>query len=187
MLGEAALDAGFDPMVSETHGMAQRGGIVVSTVVLGELKSPIISPGEADVLLGFEGLETFRALNYCHAKSLVIANTATIAPYPVATGQAQYPPVERLMQLLGEHVGGLLAFDAGERARQAGSALAVNMVLLGALAATGSLPFSQEDLQRILSTRTNPKFLEANLNAFQTGVDAAQDSQNWVRRLPSRH
>ena len=88
---------------------------------------------------------------------------------------------------IAEHVGGLLAFDAGERARQAGSALAVNMVLLGALAATGSLPFSQEDLQRILSTRTNPKFLEANLNAFQTGVDAAQDSQNWVRRLPSRH
>src|SRR3990172_4221669 len=72
LLGEAALAAGFNPMVSETHGMAQRGGIVVSTVVLGELKSPIISAGEADVLLGFEALETFRALDRCHAGTLVI-------------------------------------------------------------------------------------------------------------------
>jgi indolepyruvate ferredoxin oxidoreductase beta subunit len=167
--------------------MAQRGGIVVSTVVLGELKSPIISPGEADVLLGFEALETFRALDRCHARSLVIANTAAIAPYPVATGQAQYPPVPRLLRLMGEHVGELLAFDASDRARQAGSALAVNMVLLGALAAAAYLPFSEEDLLHILRTRTNPKFLEANLNAFQAGVDAAQDSQNWVRRPASWH
>ena len=61
------------------------------------------------------------------------------------------------------------------------------MVLLGALAATTSLPFSQEDLLHILRTRTNPKFLEANLNAFQAGMDAAQDSQNWLRRPPSWH
>ena len=187
VLGEAGLEAGFSPLVSETHGMAQRGGIVVSTVVLGEVKSPIISPGEADVLLGFEALEAFRALNYCHARSLVIANTAAIAPYPVAIGQARYPKVKRMMQLMGEHVGGLLAFDAGERARQAGSPLAVNMVLLGALAATAYLPFSQEDLLHILRTRTNPKFLEANLKAFQAGVEAAQDPQNWVSRPASWH
>jgi indolepyruvate ferredoxin oxidoreductase beta subunit len=187
VLGEAALEAGYSPLVSETHGMAQRGGIVVSTVVLGELKSPIISPGEADVLLGFEALEAFRALNYCHAKSLVIANTAAVAPYPVATGQAQYPAVDRLLQLLGQHVGGLLAFDAGARARQSGSPLAVNMVLLGALAATAYLPFSQEELRHILTTRTNPKFLEANLNAFQAGVDAAQNSRYWIRRPATWH
>ena len=97
VLGEAALAAGLDPLVSETHGMAQRGGIVVSTVVLGDLKSPIISLGEADIVLGFEALETFRALDRCHAGTLVIANTATIVPYPVAIGQAQYPPVERML------------------------------------------------------------------------------------------
>ena len=187
VLGEAALEAGFSPLVSETHGMAQRGGIVVSTVVLGEVKSPIISPGEADVLLGFEALEAFRALSYCHGRSLVIANTAAIPPYPVATGKAQYPPVDRLMELLAEHVGGLLAFDAGERARRAGSPLAVNMVLLGALAASASLPFSEEDLRQIIHTRTNPKFLEANLNAFQAGVDAAQNSKNWLKRPAAWH
>jgi indolepyruvate ferredoxin oxidoreductase beta subunit len=187
VLGEAALEAGFSPLVSETHGMAQRGGIVVSTVVLGELKSPIISPGEADVLLGFEALEAFRALSYCHGRSLVIANTAAIPPYPVAIGKAQYPPVERLMELLAGQVGGLLAFDAGERARRAGSPLAVNMVLLGALAASASLPFSDQDLRQILRTRTNPKFLEANLLAFQSGEDAAGNSKNWLKRPATWH
>src|SRR5512142_2627779 len=74
VLGEAALAAGLNPLVSETHGMAQRGGIVISTVILGALQSPISSLGEADIVLGFEALETFRALERCHAGTLVIAN-----------------------------------------------------------------------------------------------------------------
>ena len=181
VLGEAALAAGFSPLVSETHGMAQRGGIVVSTVVLGDLQSPLVSPGEADVLLGFEALETFRALDRCHPRSLVIANTATIVPYPVAIGQAQYPPVARLLDLMAGQVGSLLAFDAGALARQAGSPLAVNMVLLGALAATDCLPFPAAAILEVVRTRTNPKFLEANLQALQLGTAAAGNPANWRR------
>jgi indolepyruvate ferredoxin oxidoreductase beta subunit len=182
LLGEAALDAGLNPMVSETHGMAQRGGIVVSTVVLGDLKSPLISPGEADVVLGFEALEAFRALDRCHAGSLVITNTATIVPYPVAIGKAQYPSVDEMFRRLAEHVGALLAFDAGELARQAGSPLAVNMVLMGALAATDLLPFPAETVLTVVRTRTKEKFLASNLKAFDLGAAAAQNSGNWLRR-----
>jgi indolepyruvate ferredoxin oxidoreductase, beta subunit len=185
LLGEAALDAGFNPMVSETHGMAQRGGIVVSTVVLGDLKSPLISPGEADVVLGFEALEAFRALDRCHAKSLVIANTATIVPYPVAIGKAQYPSVDEMFHRLAAHVGGLLAFDAGKLARQAGSPLAVNMVLMGALAATNLLPFPADAVLTVVRTRTKEKFLASNLKAFDLGAAAAQDSGNWLRQSMS--
>ena len=181
LIGEAALAAGFNPLVSETHGMAQRGGIVVSTVILGDLRSPLISPVEADVVLGFEALEAFRALDRCHAKTLVITNTAAIVPYPVAVGQAKYPPVESMMRLLAEQVGALLAFDAEALARQSGSPLAVNMVLLGALAATDRLPFPREGLLNMIRTRTNPKFLEANLNAFQMGTASAQDPGNWLK------
>ena len=181
LLGEAALDAGFNPLVSETHGMAQRGGIVVSTVVLGGLQSPLISPGEADILLGFEALESFRALVRCHPRSLVIANTAAIVPYPVATGQAQYPSVDLMMQVLAARVGALLAFDAGALAREAGSPLAVNMVLLGALAATAPLPFPGVGILEVIRTRTNPKYLEANLHAFRLGAEAARDRTNWRR------
>jgi indolepyruvate ferredoxin oxidoreductase beta subunit len=181
LLGEAALAAGYNPMVSETHGMAQRGGIVVSTVVLGNLKSPLISPGEADIVLGFEALEAFRALDRCHARSLVIANTAILVPYPVAIGQAKYPPVEQMFHRLAEQVGALLAFDAGALARQAGSPLAVNMVLLGALAATQYLPLAAADLLSVIRTRTKEQFLAANLKAFELGAAAARDPGNWRR------
>jgi indolepyruvate ferredoxin oxidoreductase beta subunit len=182
LLGEAALAAGYNPMVSETHGMAQRGGIVVSTVILGDLQSPLISPGEADIVLGFEALEAFRALDRCHARTLVIANAATLVPYPVAIGRAQYPPVEKMFQRLAEQVGALLAFDAGALARQAGSPLAVNMVLLGALAATDYLPIPTDDILRVIRTRTKEKFLAANLQAFELGAAAAREPRNWQRR-----
>ncbi len=185
LIGEAALVAGMNPLVSETHGMAQRGGVVVSTVVLGNLKSPIISAGEADVLLGFEALEAFRALDRCHKGSLVIANTAAIVPYPVSIGKNSYPEVGRLLDLMASKVGGLLAFDAGELARQAGSPLAVNMVLLGALVATNILPFSEEDILSLIRTKTNPKFLEANLAAFRMGHEVAANSQKWHKPLVS--
>jgi indolepyruvate ferredoxin oxidoreductase beta subunit len=182
LLGEAALAAGYNPMVSETHGMAQRGGIVVSTVILGDLQSPLISPGEADIVLGFEALEAFRALDRCHANSLVIANTATMVPYPVAIGQAKYPSVEQMFHRLAEQVRALLSFDAGDLARQAGSPLAVNMVLLGALAATESLPITAEDILSVIRTGTKEKFLASNLKAFEMGAAAARDPRNWQRR-----
>lgn len=186
VLGEAALEAGYSPRVSETHGMAQRGGVVVSTVVLGNLKSPLISPGEADVVMGFEALEAFRALDRCHPDTLVIANTAAILPYPVAIGKTTYPAVERLLQLMAPEVGGVLAFDASVPARQAGSPLAVNMVLLGALANTGILPFPSETLIQVIRSKTNPKFLEANLTAFRLGQEAAADPRHWRKPRVSR-
>uniref|UniRef100_A0A7C5AN35 Pyruvate ferredoxin oxidoreductase n=1 Tax=Desulfobacca acetoxidans TaxID=60893 RepID=A0A7C5AN35_9BACT len=179
LLGEAALAAGYSPLVSETHGMAQRGGIVVSTVVLGNLESPLISPGEADILLGFEPLETFRALDRCHSRTLVLANTAAIIPYSVAIGQCAYPQVKHLLELMEPYVGGLLAFDASVLARQAGSPLAVNMVLLGALGHTKILPFPPEALEEVVRRKTNPKFLDTNLIAFRLGREAAAAPQNW--------
>ena len=181
LLGEAALAAGYNPMVSETHGMAQRGGIVVSTVILGDLQSPLISPGEADIVLGFEALEAW-ALDRCHAKTLVIANTATLMPYPVAIGQAKYPSVAQMFHRIAEQVGALLAFDADALAHKSGSPLAVNMVLLGALAATDSLPIAAEDILSVIRTGTKEKFLASNLQAFDLGAAAARDPGNWQRR-----
>ncbi|MCL6621716.1 MAG: indolepyruvate oxidoreductase subunit beta [Syntrophobacterales bacterium] len=182
VLGEAALAAGFTPLLSETHGMAQRGGVVTSTVILGDLKSPIISPGEADLVLAFEALEALRALEYCHARTLMLANTAVIPPYPVAVGQVSYPEVSAMLAVVARQVGGLLAFDAGALAREAGSPLAVNMVLLGALAATDTLPVSAADLQQVIRDKTNPRFVNANLSAFEMGAAAAREPAHWLRR-----
>lgn len=182
VLGEAALTAGFHPLLSETHGMAQRGGVVTSTVILGDLKSPIISPGEADIVVAFEALEALRALEFCHARTLMLANTAVIPPYPVAVGQVSYPQVGDMLAVVARQVGGLLAFDASSLAHQAGSPLAVNMVLLGALAATDTLPVSAADLKQVIRDKTNPRFVEANLMAFEMGAAAARNPENWHRR-----
>ena len=134
--------------VSETHGMAQRGGVVESTVVLGALSSPIISLGEADIVLGFEVLETFRSLNRCHPGTLVVTNTGVNVPYTVATGQAKYPPVDKMLTIMQGQVDRLIGLDANEMAAAAGSALAVNMVLLGALLSTDRVPFDVDGFVR---------------------------------------
>ena len=169
LLGEAAMEAGYMAQVSETHGMAQRGGVVESTVVLGALSSPIISLGEADIVLGFEVLESFRSLNRCHAGTLVVTNTGVNVPYTVATGQAKYPPVDRMLEIMQGQVDRLIGLDANELAGQAGSALAVNMVLLGALLSTGRVPFEVDGFIRIIESRTPSKHLETNLKAFHLG------------------
>ena len=87
-----------------------------------------------------------------------------------------------MFRRLAQHVGALLAFDAGDLARQAGSPLAVNMVLLGALAATDSLPIPAEAILTVVRTQTKEKFLASNLKAFELGAAAARDSGNWQRR-----
>ena len=88
VLGEAADAAGITPRMSEFHGMAQRGGVVESMVLLGEGQGYCIADGEADVLLGFEPSETIRAAKKCGAHSLVITNTLPQPPFTVAMGQA---------------------------------------------------------------------------------------------------
>jgi len=173
LLGEAAMAAGYPVQVAETHGMAQRGGVVESTVVLGTLASPIISLGEADILLGFEILETFRSLNRCRPGALVVTNTGVNVPYTVATGQTSYPPVSQMLDLLKAHTGRLIALDGNALAQQAGSALAVNMVLLGALVSTGQVPFTAPTFEKIIAARTPKQHLETNLKAFNLGLAAA--------------
>ncbi len=169
LLGEAALAAGINPLVSETHGMAQRGGIVVSTVVLGDLKSPIISPGEADILLGFEALETFRALDRCHPGTLVIANTAAMVPYPVAIGQAPIPRCPGCWSSWRRRWGASWPSTPGPgppgRQPPGGEHGAVG----GPGGHGGVLPFPPGRILAVVRTRTNPKFLEANLAAFALG------------------
>lgn len=169
VLGEAALLVDIPVVVSEIHGMAQRGGQVESAVVIGDVQSPVISDGEADILVSFEPLETLRALRKCSAKSLVISNTSPISPFAVASGKQKYPEVSDMMQTVSNHVKRLIAFDARALAREAGSELSVNMVLLGTLMSHGHMPFSREVVETVLNTSTRKAFLEINLRAFDLG------------------
>jgi indolepyruvate ferredoxin oxidoreductase, beta subunit len=169
MVGEAALAEGLLVTMSEIHGMAQRGGVVESSVVIGNVFSPTIPDGEADILMAFEPLEAVRALPKCHAQSLVIAATAPIVPFTVAVGQSTYPELSTLQDLLKERISDLIWLDAMELARNAGSERASNTVLVGVLAGSNRLPIAKTSWEKAL-TRTLPsRLLEINRQAFEAG------------------
>ncbi len=170
LLGQAAMAAGMDVRVSEVHGMAQRGGVVESTVMLGGLKSPIISQGEADVLVSFEPLETIRALNRCSKESVIVTNTTAIVPLTVKLGQAEYPDVDYWLDFMKSNYRRVCALDADELAKESGTKKAVNVVLLGVLMGLGELPVSSEMLMDTIKRQVKPKFVDANLKAFELGL-----------------
>ncbi len=173
VLGEAALMADVPVRMSEIHGMAQRGGVVESALVFGDAESTIISDGEADVLVGFEPAETLRALNKCNARTTVITNMAPLPPFTVAIGKGTYPDLERITALIQAKTHRLIAFDAAALARSAGNIMSLNIVLLGALCQTALLPLTAEAVRDAIRTRTKKAFIEANLNAFELGYQAA--------------
>jgi indolepyruvate ferredoxin oxidoreductase, beta subunit len=170
LIGEAALSAGIPAVVSEIHGMAQRGGIVESAVLLGGLTSPIVSRGEADVLIGFEPLETLRALDKCNKESVIITNTRPLPPFTVAVGQGNYPAVETILPLLRAKVATVISMDANKLAEQAGNPLSVNMVLLGALLGSKTTRLEPASVKQVISTSTKKAFLESNIAAFEAGL-----------------
>lgn len=173
VLGEAAVAAGVPVRMSEFHGMAQRGGVVDSMILLGDGKSTCISDGETDVLVGFEPSETIRAMNKCNADSVVITNTSPVPPFTVALGKAQYPHVETAMTKIAERVNKLIAFDATILALQAGTVLSLNIVMLGALARTGTIPLNVDLFRHTIREKTKQAFVETNLKAFALGFAAA--------------
>jgi len=173
LLGEAALSMDIPTVVSEIHGMAQRGGIVESAVLLGDVQSPIVSSSEADVLIGFEPLETLRALGKCNQDTVVITNIHPLPPFTVAVGQGVYPPVEETLQFIRERAKKVIELDGTAIAEEVGNPLALNMVMLGALIGSGTTPIGAEEMKKVLSTSTKKAFLESNLKAFDLGVAKA--------------
>lgn len=174
LLGEAALAKGIPALVSEIHGMAQRGGIVESAVVMGDVHSPIVSDGEADILIGFEPMETLRALGKARKGGMVLTNTAPLPPFTVSIGQGKYPDVQELMQLIHSKPVQVLSLDAKDLAQKAGNVQSLNMVLLGGLIGMDQLPISPEDMKDTLKTQTKKAFLESNLQAFDQGWERVQ-------------
>lgn len=169
LLGKLFLSRGYDVKVSEVHGMSQRGGSVVTYVRYGDkVYSPIIDKGQADFILSFELLEAARWTEYLKPGGRIVTNTQQINPMPVITGAAQYPQglVEKMRQA-GMDVD---AFDALSLAEEAGSAKAVNIVLLGRL--SKSFDFSRAEWEQAIQESVPPKFLELNLRAFALGASA---------------
>ncbi|HIV02994.1 MAG TPA: indolepyruvate oxidoreductase subunit beta [Candidatus Aphodoplasma excrementigallinarum] len=169
ILGNVVIEEGYDVKVSEVHGMAQRGGSVVTYVKYGEkVYAPIISEGEADIILSFEELEAYRYLPYLKKGGTLIVNAQEIDPMPVITGAAKYPA--DIIQKLKDKADGVIAIDALALANEAGNSKAVNVVLLGVLAKSSGI--AEEKWLEAVRKTVPPKFLDVNVKAFALGYHA---------------
>lgn len=166
IISEALMLAGFDVKKSEVHGMAQRGGSVVSHVRFGtKVYSPIIPEGEADILVGFELLEAYRYLPLMKKSAGIVVNNLMINPPSVSTGEESYP--EGLPEKISKAYPESIFIDGIELAKQAGNAKTANTVLLGALSVlSGTVQkFWLGAIEKMVPAKT----LEVNKKAFELG------------------
>ena len=169
IMSEALMLAGHDVKKAEVHGMAQRGGSVVSHVRYGkQVLSPTIADGTADVLFGFELLETCRYLPLLKKGGQVIVNNVRIAPPSVALGQQEYP--EDIPGLIRSRVDDVHVVNGMELAEQAGDMRTVNVVLIGALSLY--LDLDKELWIKAIKAMVPERFLDLNLRAFELGRDS---------------
>lgn len=165
ILGNLAIHAGFDVKLSEVHGMAQRGGSVVTFVRYGEeVAEPIVEEGCADVLIAFERLEALRYLHFLKKDGVVIVNDWRIDPITVVTGAAQYP--ENILDTL-QASRKTIVVEATEKAKELGAPRAFNVVVLGA--AARYMGFAKEDWLHVIEVTVPPKTVEVNKRAFEAG------------------
>ena len=171
LLGRLLLGKGCDVKVSEVHGMSQRGGSVVTYVRFGDkVYSPIIDKGQADYIVSFELLEAARWAESLRRGGKIITNLQQIDPMPVITGAADYPAaLPEKLRAAGFEVDVL---DALAMAEEAGSARAVNLVLMGRL--SGCFDFALEDWMAAIEQSVPAKFLELNRRAFLLGRNSIE-------------
>ena len=167
ILGGLAIRKGYDVKVSEVHGMAQRGGSVVTFVRYGDkVEEPIVEPGCADVLIAFERLEALRYIHYLKKDGVLIANDTRIDPMPVIMGGASYP--ENILETIGEdHT--VYKVNAQEEAEKLGNARCFNVIVLGL--AARHMDYSIEEWQDVIRSTVPAKTIDLNLAAFRRGYE----------------
>jgi indolepyruvate ferredoxin oxidoreductase, beta subunit len=183
VLGNAAVAEGLEVAMSEVHGMAQRGGSVQCSVRLGRgIFSPLIPKGGADLLLGFEPVETCRALNLVNQGSYIVTNLTPVVPITVSAGLEVYPKVEEILGAIRSVNTNLITIDASALAIQAGKAITANSVLIGAISAVKGFPLTKERMLGSLLQVVPAKAREINMRAFELGYQAVAGSLSPVDR-----
>jgi len=172
LLGNAAMAAGLEVMVGQLHGMAQRGGAVSSTLVIGQANTSLIGKGEADVLVGLEPLEAMRALPQISAKTKVLLSNNKVMPFPMAFRGMAYPPLPEIIDQIGKFTDQIYEVDSLSIIKKIGSFQSLNFIMLGALTALDVLPFEEKFLWEVLKSRMKPELLELNQKAFEQGREA---------------
>ncbi len=167
ILGGITVDAGYDVKLSEVHGMAQRGGSVVTFVRYGEkVAEPIVEEGQADVLIAFEMLEALRYAHFLKKDGAIVVNEHRIDPITVVTGAATYP--EQILETL-EASHKVFKVNAMEESLKLGNSKVFNIIVLGV--AARHMDFSKETWLRVIEKTVPPKTVEINKKAFLLGYE----------------
>ena len=165
ILGGIAIHAGYDVKLSEVHGMAQRGGSVVTFVRYGsQVAEPIVEEGQADILIAFERLEALRYLHFLKKDGVIIVNDWRIDPITVVIGAAKYP--ENILETI-ENEYRLLKIDAMTEAKKIGNSKVFNIIVLGM--AAKHMDFSKDDWIKVIEDTVPAKTVEINKKAFELG------------------
>ena len=168
IISEVAIDAGFDVKKTDTLGMAQRGGSVVSNVrIARQVYSPLIKEGEVDILLAFEKLEAARWANYLHQGGIVIMNNQAVPPLAVILGNEQYPSDEKIINLIRQQTDRIYLVEGTRRARELGNVRTLNIFMLGCISLF--LPFRVRSWKFSLSQHLPASLQQINLTAFDQG------------------
>lgn len=173
IIGLACFKKGVNVVMSEIHGMAQRGGSVPAEMKIGDAYSPIIEKGGADLLISFEPAESLRAMDKLSKDTVAVINTQPIIPVTVALGTSVYLDPKMYIDELRSKLKRVVALDAESMAREAGNILSLNMVMLGASSATPGFPVEKEFLVAAMKENLPAKAIDANLRAFDMGFELA--------------
>ncbi len=167
IIGKTALNAGYDVKLSEVHGMAQRGGSVVTFVRFDtKVAEPVVEEGEADILVSFERLEALRYAHYLKKDGKIIVNDCRIDPMTVVIGASTYP--ENIIETL-EKEHNVFAIDGGKLAKELGNSKVLNTVVLGL--AAKHIGFTKEEWLEVIEKTVPPKTVELNKTAFLAGYE----------------
>ena len=175
IIGEAAMLEGYDVVMSEIHGMSQRGGSVSTELKIGNFKSSIVEESKADLILAFEPIEVLRGLNKANKDTTLIFNTFPIVPSTLTQTGETYPEIDDIIDNLKDNFDSVYPIEGNGLAIDAGSILSLNMVLLGACVANDDFPLSKETVETAMKNNLAPKFHEMNLKAIENGYNAIKD------------
>ncbi|HKL93907.1 MAG TPA: indolepyruvate oxidoreductase subunit beta [Clostridia bacterium] len=168
IIGMIAADLGLDCKLSEVHGMAQRGGSVVTHAKVAEVvTSPIIALHDADIIIAFEKLEALRYTNFLKEEGTIVVNNQEIFPMPVITGVRDYP-----QDIVGElklRAKKVIVIDALKIAEEIGNDKTVNVIMLGALAKY--LGIAKQVVLSALKKCVKPQFFSINELALEKGYE----------------
>jgi indolepyruvate ferredoxin oxidoreductase beta subunit len=169
VIGEAAMKTGLEVVMSEIHGMAQRGGGVSTELKIGHAHSSIIADGTANLLIAFEPLEALRALPKTGKNTQVVMNTSKILPFNIQASEHPYPALEDILGEMRSKTREVKALDAVQVATQAGHILAMNMVMLGAALTVPGFPLDKEALMDSMKANLPERTVPINIRAFEEG------------------